>query len=559
MSIKKIVGIETELRLDCAGLDEEKKTNERLELEDHTLPWKVVENAMACSGGASGSFISPLLWRRPKGLDDIVEKLKILHPSSEKAIEEHLEIKRGKKTQNTESEESSRRHSYQRFGFSGGYTFSGFRVYVDGTHPEVSTPECVSPRDLVCWQKAGEMIIERGRKKTEEETGYRIILSNDNSDGLGASWGSHENYLVSNELFETLTEGWHYRKYFSKTLNFFQDFWITFLATSYIFRGSGKMGSEVYGNLSHNFLISQRAEFITCAVSHGTMENRPLINQRDIPYVGREFGRRLHVVVGDSNMCEPAIFLKTGTAMIMLMMLEDNFISEDSFPILKTPIDALRIVMSDLRCQKPLDVLMNGQPKRMTAVNIQKLFCELAAKWFEERYKNEKQAISWIPEVLTMLGRVLTGLEEDPLCLFGVIDWVTKYSLCCSELGRLNTGWSDPIFIIAGRKSNLFRRLIGICGAYHRLDDLGIYNKLKNVQEIERVVPDADIEKACFEPPRNTRAYERGKFLRHFGDSVDCANWDSIHLDRNPYKIILNSPYASSLNYEAGEYNEAND
>ena len=559
MSIKKIAGIETELRLDCIGLEEGKTTNERQELEDYTLPWKVVENAMICSGGGGGSFVSPLSRRRLKGLDGIVERLKILHPSSEKAIEEHLEIGKKKKDNTIEPEEGRRQYSYQRFGFSGGYTFSGFRIYVDGTHPEISTPECASPQDLVCWQKAGERIIESGKRKTEEETGYRIVLSNDNSDGFGESWGSHENYLVSNELFETLTEGGHHYGNFSKTFNFFQDFWIFFLATRFVFCGSGKMGSEVSQDFKHQyqFLISQRAEFITSTLSHRTMEHRPFINLRDIPYVDGRFGRRLHVIIGDSNMCEPAIYLKTGAAMIMLMMLEDKFISKDSFPILKKPLNALQIIMADLECRKLLDVYVGGRLKRMTAVEVQKLFCELAAKWFEERYKNENKPVSWIPEVLSMLNRILVGLEENPMDLFGTIDWVTKYGLCCSELGRRNTDWSDPIFPIALRKSNLFRLLIGVCGAYHRLDDLGIYNKLKNAEVVERIVQDADIERACLEPPQDTRAHERGKFIRHFGDSVDCANWSFVHLNRNPYKIILNSPYAASLNFKRGGDDEA--
>lgn len=562
MSIKKIAGIETELRLDCGDLNEEKKANERRELEDYTLPGKVVENATICSGGTGGFSISPLSQRSRKNLDNIVEGLKTLHPSSEKAIEEHLEIRHGEKRGDTELKKERRQHSDQRFGFSGGYTFSGFRIYVDGTHPEISTPECASPRDLVCWQKAGEKIIEKGRKKTEEETGYRTVLSNDNSDGLGSSWGSHENYLVSKELFETLTEGGSYYREYGEPLNLFQNLWISFLATRFIFCGSGKMGSEINIDFRHQFLISQRAEFITCALSHRTMEYRPFINLRDIPYVGPEFGRRLHVIIGDSNMCEPAIYLKTGAAMIMLMMLEDKFISEDSFPVLKKPINALQIIVSDIECRKPLDVFMCGQPRRMTAVDIQKLFCELAAKWFEERYKNEKKQVFWIPEVLSMLGRVLTGLEEGPMSLFGVIDWVTKYSLCCSELERRNADWrgtSSPFRrFFTSRGHLLLRRLIGICGAYHRLDDLGIYNKLKSAEVVERIVQDADIERACLEPPRNTRAHERGKFLRHFGDSVDCANWSFIHLDRNPHKIIMNSPYAASLNHEVGDDDETN-
>lgn len=525
MSVKKIAGIETELRLDCGELRES--------FEDEAFPWKVVENSLICQGGTSNSLLvlPPSLMRK---FNDVLKELKTLHPSSQKATEEHLALRKNLEICEKKPSEEWQNFS-QRFGFSGGYTFSGFRIYVDGSHPEVSTPECSNPRDLVCWQKAGEKIIEAGRKKTEEETGQRIVLSNDNSDGFGASWGSHENYLVSNELFETLLECRDRYGSFEKTFNFFQDVWISFLVTRFIFCGSGKMGSETNQDLGRQFLISQRAEFISCALSHRTTTGRPFINLRDISYVSKNFGNRLHVIVGDSNMCETAIYLKTGTAMIILMMLEDNFISENSVPVLKEPLDALQILISDLKCQKLLDVFVGGRAQKMTAVDIQKLFCDLAIKWFEERHKNEKNYTAWIPEVLAKLDRVLTRLKENPLDLFGTIDWVTKYNLCNSELERHNTDWRDI--------NSFFRRLVGVCGAYHRLDEFGLYNKIKEAGEVERVIKDDEIERACIEPPKDTRANKRSNLLKHFGENVIFANWDSIYLKCNPRKIILNSPY----------------
>ncbi len=532
MSVKKIVGIETELRLDYADLEQRHlriREAERQDIEDYELPWRVVDNSLRDSGESNYQPILPQGGDNLRELNNIVFGLEREYPSAGIAI-------RGHHTMGRKNNQFSR---YQRFGFSGGYNLSGFRVYVDGTHPEVSTPECASPRDLVCWQKAGEKIIETGKKKTEEETGYRITLYNDNTDCLGKSWGAHENYLVSNELFETLVEGSNGHGFGRFPTNDIQSFWVTFLVTRFIFCGSGKIGSETNNRYKYQFLISQRAEFMNCLFGHDTMRERPLINLRDISYVSKRFGRRLHVIAGDSNMCEVALYLKVGTAMIMLMMLEDGFVTVGTFPALLKPINQLHVVMADLDCNKLLDVFINGLYKKMTAVDIQKLFYELALRWYIQRHKNEHEPTPWIEDVLSRLDRVLTQLAKDPSDLFGVLDWVTKHRFCTLEIQKQHASLND----INSPKHPLFRRLLGICGGYHRLDDRGFYNSLKDNQDVERVVQDTDIEAACLRPPDDTRAYERSKFLRHFGQSVYCVNWQHIFLNRNPYDIVLNSPY----------------
>ena len=176
---------------------------------------------------------------------------------------------------------------------------NGARLYLDvGSHPEYATPECDSIRDLVIHDKAGERILEGLVQSAEQrlrEEGIRgeVFLFKNNTDSAGNSYGCHENYLVEREGD------------FSK----FTDVLIPFLVTRQIYAGAGKVLQTARGAM---YCIAQRAEHIWEGVSSATTRSRPIINTRDEPHADAERFRRLHVIVGDSNMSEYATFLKVG-------------------------------------------------------------------------------------------------------------------------------------------------------------------------------------------------------------------------------------------------------
>ena len=187
---------------------------------------------------------------------------------------------------------------------------NGSRLYLDvGSHPEYATPECDSAHDLVVHDKAGERIVEKLLGDAEErlaEEGIRgdVFLFKNNTDSAGNSYGCHENYLTSRR----------------DDLSDYAEVLIPFLVSRQIYAGAGKVLQTARGAM---YCISQRAEHIWEGVSSATTRSRPIINTRDEPHADAERFRRLHVIVGDSNMSEYTTFLKVGACALMLRMLED--------------------------------------------------------------------------------------------------------------------------------------------------------------------------------------------------------------------------------------------
>jgi Pup amidohydrolase len=211
---------------------------------------------------------------------------------------------------------------------------NGARYYVDHAHPEYSTPECASPRDLVVHDKAGERVLERSLRELERilPPGQRIAIYKNNSDGKGNSYGTHENYLVDRatpfgDIVRDLTP---------------------FFVSRQIFTGAGKLGTEGQWTDERrvSYQLTQRADFFETEVGLETTLKRPIINTRDEPHADPDKYRRLHVIIGDANMCEVATYLKVGTTALVLKMIEDEFLPDLS---LVNPVHALHQIAGSRR------------------------------------------------------------------------------------------------------------------------------------------------------------------------------------------------------------------
>ena len=236
---------------------------------------------------------------------------------------------------------------------------NGARLYLDvGSHPEYATPECDRISDVVVHDKAGEWILAQlvtGAQARLREEGIRgeVYLFKNNTDSVGNSYGCHENYLTErNDEFNRYTE-----------------VLIPFLVSRQIYAGAGKVLQTARGAV---FCLSQRAEHIWEGVSSATTRSRPIINTRDEPHADAERFRRLHVIVGDSNMSEYATFLKVGTTSILLAMLEDSSTVLRDLT-LENPIRAIREISHDITCQRRVR-LANG--REMRALDIQTEYLE---------------------------------------------------------------------------------------------------------------------------------------------------------------------------------------
>jgi len=376
---------------------------------------------------------------------------------------------------------------------------NGARFYVDHAHPEYSTPECSNPHEVVVWDRAGEEILARSMDAAARNlpNGQGIVVYKNNSDGKGNSYGTHENYLMDRAVP------------FARVVQHVMPHFIT----RQIFCGAGKVGSEAAttGGREVEFQLTQRADFFEEEVGLETTLKRPIVNTRDEPHADAQKYRRLHVIVGDANMCEVATYLKVGTTAIVLSMIEDDFFGEREFTF-ATPVSALRKVSYDLTLLEPMD-LADG--RRMTALEVQWEYLDLARKYAEERGLATTGTEEIGLDVLRRWEAVLTALEADPMSAATTVDWVAKYRLLSAYRERHGLTWHDA-------------RLAAMDLQYH---DLRPGKSLAARLGLERITTDEEVHEAVTEPPTTTRAYFRGKCLQRWASSIAAANWDSLVFD----------------------------
>jgi proteasome accessory factor A len=391
---------------------------------------------------------------------------------------------------------------------------NGARLYLDvGSHPEYATPECDSIEDLVAHDKAGERILESLVASAEarlRDEGIRgvVYLFKNNTDSAGNSYGCHENYLTSRR-----DDFGHYAQVL-----------IPFFVTRQIYAGAGKVLQTARGAM---FCLSQRAEHIWEGVSSATTRSRPIINTRDEPHADAERYRRLHVIVGDSNMSEYATFLKVGVTSIMLRMLEDaSVVLRDM--TLEDPIRAIREISHDLTCRR-LVRLANGRDA--SALDIQREYLGRAI-----RYRDQRGFSPLEQRALDMWQHCLTVIEKDPLGLDRECDWVIKHRLIDSYRARHGIPLGHP-------------RVALLDLQYHDVNrERGVFYLMQRRGAVERAVTDEAIERAVEDPPATTRARLRGDFIRRAKERRRDFTVDWVHLklnDQTQRTVLLKDPFRS--------------
>jgi proteasome accessory factor A len=373
---------------------------------------------------------------------------------------------------------------------------NGARFYVDHAHPEFSSPECTNPRDAVIWDKAGERIMAEASRRAAQVPGTQPInLYKNNTDNKGASYGTHENYLMKRETP------------FADIVRHLTPFFVC----RQVVTGSGRVGIGQDGR-GEGFQISQRADYFEVEVGLETTLKRPIINTRDEPHAVAEKYRRLHVIIGDANLAEVSTYLKLGTTTLVLAMIEDGFLSVDL--AVDRPVATLHAVSHDWSL-KELVTLRSG--RKLTAVQLQMEYAEQARKYVEDRYGADADAVT--VDVLDRWESVLTRLESDPMSLSRELDWVAKLQILEGYRSRDGLDWSSP-------------RLAAVDLQYSDVrPDKGLYNKLAASGRFEKIVTEAEVTNAITMPPEDTRAYFRGRCLAQYADEVAAASWDSVIFD----------------------------
>ncbi|HEV8540701.1 MAG TPA: Pup--protein ligase [Nitrospiraceae bacterium] len=396
---------------------------------------------------------------------------------------------------------------------SNAFLVNGARFYQDtGCHPEYSTPECDNVMDLVVHDKAGERLLEACLPAAEErlrEEGLsgEIYIFKNNTDSLGNTYGCHENYLMRRDV----------------------DFWkvteqlIPFFVTRQIYAGAGKV-LKVSGK--PQYFISQRAQHIHEKTSSSTTSSRSIINTRDEPHADAEKYRRLHIIVGDSNMSEYATYLKVGVAALVLSMIEDGYTVAGME--LEDPVKAIREISRDPTLKKKVKL---DDGRQLSAIEIQRAYLDRA-----QDYLRTQGYDPTFEDVLAKWADVLDRLENDPMQLTREIDWVSKKLLIQSFVDKKGCGWDDPRVFLMDLQYHDVKRTRGL---YYLLESRGM---------TELVVNEDAVQRAMSVPPQTTRAKVRGDFIRFARAKNRSYTVDWTYLKLNGYweeTILCMDPFSS--------------
>ncbi len=406
---------------------------------------------------------------------------------------------------------------------------NGARFYNDHAHPEYSTPECTTLRDLIAQDKAGERILAEcaRRRNLKLPNEQAIRLYKNNTDFSGHSYGCHDNYLMRRDVtWDRIVAGV-----------------LPFLVTRQIFAGAGKMGIEAESAAGQpgTYQISQRSDFFAVLVSIDTMNRRPLVNTRDEPHADASQYRRFHVILGDANMSEWAGALKIGTTALVLDLIERGLAPQLE---IAQPVDATKSISRDQTYDWIIE-LTDG--RKISAIDVQRIYLAAAVKAAAEEPNEE---VTWL---LREWEAVLNDLERDIMLCRDRVDWVAKKELLESLRAEEQLSWTDPW-------------LQSIDLEYHNIEpDSGLFYELIRQGTMRRFVTEAEIKRAIFSPPEDTRAYFRGRSVARFNDQIKSIQWDEIVFANgvSPQRVHLgqpnDNPRLAALNKaarEAADYRE---
>src|SRR5215218_5091678 len=365
---------------------------------------------------------------------------------------------------------------------------NGARLYVDHAHPEYSTPEVTNPRDVVLWDKAGERVMAEATRRAARIPGTQPIqLYKNNTDGKGASYGAHENYLMDRRTpFIEIIRGL-----------------IPFFVTRLVFTGAGRVGIGTEGR-THGFQLSQRADFFEVEVGLETTLKRPIINTRDEPHA-------------DANLAELSTYLKVGTAALVLDMIEARALTQDL--TIEEPVEALQAISHDPSLTHRVR-LRDG--RQLTALEVQQAYLEQAEKFVASQGEGDEQTL----DVLRRWAQVLDDLAIDPMRCADRLDWPAKLRLLEGYRTRDGLSWGDSRLHLVDLQYSDIR------------PDKGLYNRLVARGSMQRLLTHDEIARAMIHPPGDTRAFFRGECLRRYPAQVAAASWDSVVFDLGRENLV---------------------
>lgn len=392
---------------------------------------------------------------------------------------------------------------------------NGARMYLDHSHPEYASPEVMSPKQAVLYDRAGEYMMQRAMMETLENKGLpEVVLYKNNVDGKGSTYGCHENYLIDRKVpFDDIIEAY-----------------MPFFVTRPIICGAGRVG---IGKCSEKpgFQISQRADYVENTVGLETTLHRPIINTRDEPHADGDIYRRFHVIGSDSNTFETCTFIKMATASLVAWVLEKYGLPKEWKELkLANPVEDCSKVSHDTSLTYKLE-LADG--RKMTAVEIQKQYLKVISKYYDMAEKDEETT-----EALKMWKEILEAFENKEFSkVSSTVEWVCKKQVMEAMMKRHNLGWESPKLAAMDLQWSDLR------------PGRGLGYRLLESGKAHTIVSKNDIAKAEFYPPENTRAYFRGQMIRRFNKEIFSCGWHAMVIDAGGeymLRIPMFNPYGGT-------------
>jgi hypothetical protein len=396
---------------------------------------------------------------------------------------------------------------------NGGFLLNGGRLYIDMGHLEYASPEARDLRDIVAYDLAGDAILQNSLKALKA-AGHVSFLKNNIDHHTGATFGCHENYLMKREVqFNPKTIG---------TL-------LSFLATRQLFTGAGRVGQAnplafdfeppTHGD-EVDFQISQRADHIVNDIYQWVQFNRAIINARDEPLADARKYRRLHLLLGDSNMSPYATALKVGTTVLLLTLLEEGLLPKDV-----VLLDAVTATRDLSHAGTPRGIVTLEDGRTRCALEIQCDFLDLARK----HLAGMDEDTDW---VLENWAFTLDALAQKPELLIGGVDWISKKWLLETFRENENLSWQDPW-------------LQSLDLEYHNIDpEKGLFFALKPAKAIGEFNDSVRRPETMRLAPANTRAQGRGRAVEFFQKAKVpyLINWDSVALENHNF-LLMPDPF----------------
>lgn len=396
---------------------------------------------------------------------------------------------------------------------------NGSRLYLDvGSHPEYATAETTRLDELIASDAAGDAIMHRLVTQAQQamaDDGFDggVYLYRNNADSLGNSYGSHENYMI-----ERTTQ---YRRLTQALL--------PFLVTRQLISGNGvvihdpnklPLVEQFPIQRKPHFGFSQRADYMHEAISSSSTRARPMINTRDEPHADSSKFRRLHVIVGDSNMSETTQLLRFGATDLLLRIIESG--KPLTSLQLAHPVRAIRSVSHDLTGNVPLE-LVGG--RTMTALEIQEFYLATA----QEFLTNNGAHHEYVDQFMDLWKRTLEAIRQQNYSAIDTeIDWAIKFKFLNAYAQKNNLDWDAA-------------RLVQLDMSYHDIDpQRGLFNLLEARGAAARVLSDAQVDAAHDNPPATTRALLRHRFIhnaRALGMDYSM-DWTHMKLNHHPLQTL---------------------